>query len=104
MSQSKLVVSLDGYRVYANAVGDPANPALFFVHGFSADSSIFNSIFDNTDNTREFFLVSRLPRVSLSMLASALRYGTILVGPGGQANPAQLKAIHRTSSHKTLLP
>ncbi|KIP05720.1 hypothetical protein PHLGIDRAFT_73780 [Phlebiopsis gigantea 11061_1 CR5-6] len=57
MSQSKLGVSLDGTRVYANAVGDPANPALVFVHGFSADSSNFNSIFDNTDNTREFFLV-----------------------------------------------
>jgi pimeloyl-ACP methyl ester carboxylesterase len=54
---SKLILSADGTRIYINAVGEAANPALIFVHGFSTDSAIFDDLFKNADYSQDFFLV-----------------------------------------------
>lgn len=52
------VVSADGTRIFAGAVGNPSNPALVFVHGFTLCGDVFNDIFANSDYSKDFYLVS----------------------------------------------
>lgn len=59
-SKSKVVVSKDGTEIYADAVGDPTNPALVFIHGFSLSSIVFDSIFADQLWTDHVYLVSHL--------------------------------------------
>ncbi|EJD03372.1 alpha/beta-hydrolase [Fomitiporia mediterranea MF3/22] len=54
----KFVHSADGTKIYADAVGDSAHPALVFVHGFSSSAAVFDDIFSNPDNSKEFYLAS----------------------------------------------
>ncbi|EKM53123.1 uncharacterized protein PHACADRAFT_197551 [Phanerochaete carnosa HHB-10118-sp] len=57
MSQTKLISSADDTRIYANAIGNASNPVLVFIHGFSADSTVFNDIFHSAKNSTSFYLV-----------------------------------------------
>ena len=70
MSQSKIVQSADGTRIYASAQGNASKPALVFLHGFSTDSTIYNDLFSKVENNTDFFLVS-LPGLRLEGLANA---------------------------------
>lgn len=53
----KFVVSKDGTRVFAGALGNPEKPALIFVHGIMTSSSVFNEIFSSPENSKDFYLV-----------------------------------------------
>lgn len=54
----KKVQSADGTKIYADAVGNSTNPTLIFVHGFSSSATVFDNIFSNATNSKEFYLVS----------------------------------------------
>ncbi|KDQ22839.1 hypothetical protein PLEOSDRAFT_36899 [Pleurotus ostreatus PC15] len=56
-SESKIVVSADGTEIYANAIGDPSQPALVFMHGFSMSSLVFDAIFDDPKWSSQVYLV-----------------------------------------------
>lgn len=53
----KFVVSADGSKIFASAVGNPEKPALVFVHGYALTSAVFNDIFSNPWNSKDFYLV-----------------------------------------------
>ena len=54
----KFVVSADGTRVFAAALGDPSKPALVFVHEIALSGSVFNKLFAKLNEMNEFYLVS----------------------------------------------
>ena len=53
------VLSADGTKIYADAVGKPANPALIFTAGFGLGVEVFNDIFSDPELSKNFYLVSR---------------------------------------------
>ncbi|THH07991.1 hypothetical protein EW145_g3019 [Phellinidium pouzarii] len=53
----KFVISADGTRIYADAVGSSSNPALVFAHGFTASSVAYNGLFSNPDYSKNFYLI-----------------------------------------------
>lgn len=57
---SKLLKSADGTQIYADAIGNPANPAVVFIHGFSLSSSAFDLVFNDQKWTKGLYLVSYL--------------------------------------------
>ena len=56
----KFVISADGTRIHAGALGDPNKPALVFVHGITLSGSIFNELFAKLNELNEFYLVSAI--------------------------------------------
>jgi len=54
---SKLLKSNDGTEIYADAVGDPSNPSIVFIHGFSLSSIAFDSVFSDPKFFENFYLV-----------------------------------------------
>lgn len=54
---SKLLTSVDGTAVYAEAMGNPANPHIVFMHGFSLSSVVWDNIFHDTRYSNQFYLV-----------------------------------------------
>lgn len=57
--ESKVLVSADGTEVYADAVGDPAKPAVVFIHGFSLSTIVFDTIFNDQLWIDQVYLVGR---------------------------------------------
>lgn len=55
----RYIISADGTKVFAGALGDPTKPALVFVHGFSLCSSIFNDLFARSENSKGYYLVCK---------------------------------------------
>lgn len=55
---SKYVTSSDGVKIYADAVGDPANPSIVFIHGFMLSAMAFDNIFFNEQYSSRYYLVS----------------------------------------------
>lgn len=53
----KYVTSSDGTKVYAEAVGQPANPSLVLAHGFGSSATVFNELFANEELSKNFYLV-----------------------------------------------
>ncbi|PFH46681.1 hypothetical protein AMATHDRAFT_43441 [Amanita thiersii Skay4041] len=53
----KYVKSMDGTQIYADSAGDPKNPAIVLIHGFSLSSLVFDPIFDDPAWTRHVYLV-----------------------------------------------
>ncbi|KAK2466552.1 hypothetical protein APHAL10511_001414 [Amanita phalloides] len=51
------VSSPDGTRIYAQALGDPSNPPIVFIHGFSLSSVIFDPIFDDPKWVERLYLI-----------------------------------------------
>ncbi|VDB86522.1 unnamed protein product [Peniophora sp. CBMAI 1063] len=49
--------SADGTVVYAEAVGDPSDPQIIFLHGFSLSTIVFDSIFYDPRYAKQFYLV-----------------------------------------------
>lgn len=56
----KRLTSADGTRIYADAVGDPANPAILFAHGFGGCAEIFNDIFSESKFSEKHYLVDTI--------------------------------------------
>ncbi|VDC05615.1 unnamed protein product [Peniophora sp. CBMAI 1063] len=54
---SKRLTSADGTAVYAEAIGNPANPHLVFMHGFSLSTVIWDCIFHESRYMDQFYLV-----------------------------------------------
>jgi hypothetical protein len=57
-SQVKIATSLDGTKIWAEAVGDPSNPALVWVHGFATSALYFNKPFNDPDYLSKFYMAS----------------------------------------------
>ena len=53
------VVSSDGGKIYAEAVGDPSKPAIVFIPGYSLPSLVFQKQFEDGDLLKEFYLVRK---------------------------------------------
>ena len=51
------LTSADGTRIYADAVGNPENPALIFTHGFGSCAEVFNDIFSEPKFSEKHYLV-----------------------------------------------
>lgn len=60
LSSFKKVIakSADGTEIYADAVGDPLNPVIIFIHGFSLSAIVFDEIFNDAKWSKNFYLVS----------------------------------------------
>ena len=56
----KFVVSADGTRIFAGALGVPDKPALIFVHGFTLSGSIFDDLFARLESSKDYYLASLL--------------------------------------------
>lgn len=53
----KFVVSADGTRVFAGALGNPEKPALVFIHGMTLSGSVYNNLFSMPELSNDFYLV-----------------------------------------------
>ena len=51
------VTSVDGTRIYSEALGDSTKPAIVFIHGFQLSSAAFDPIFDDPKWTDKLYLV-----------------------------------------------
>jgi pimeloyl-ACP methyl ester carboxylesterase len=56
-ANARFATSQDGTRIYADAVGDPSNPAVVFVHGFTLAADVFDKLFRNSQLLRRIYLV-----------------------------------------------
>ncbi|VDC05612.1 unnamed protein product [Peniophora sp. CBMAI 1063] len=54
---AKRLTSADGTAVYAEAIGDPSNPSIVFLHGFSLSTVVWDCIFHEPRYTDKFYLV-----------------------------------------------
>lgn len=54
----RLITSLDGAKIFAQAVGDSRLPPLVFIHGFSLSSLVWASALRNVDLLRNFHLIA----------------------------------------------
>ena len=84
---AKNVTSLDGTKVYADALGDPNNPSLVFVHGFSSSAAIFNVLFANAELSQRFHLVRGRPLVLSLMRANQEKIRYDMRGHGRSVKP-----------------
>ncbi|KAK0452980.1 Alpha/Beta hydrolase protein [Desarmillaria tabescens] len=57
ITQSLMLTSADGTKIYADASGDSTKPAIVFIHGVSLSSVVWNDIFCDTKWTDLFYLV-----------------------------------------------
>ncbi|EKM52165.1 uncharacterized protein PHACADRAFT_262673 [Phanerochaete carnosa HHB-10118-sp] len=55
---NKEAVSADGTRIYAEAAGDPSNPALVCMHGFTGTSFTFHKQLANPQLLRHVFVIA----------------------------------------------
>lgn len=53
-----IVTSSDGVKIYADAVGNPANPSIVFIHGFMLSGLAFDNIFNDERYFSRYYLVS----------------------------------------------
>ncbi|KAJ6541410.1 Alpha/Beta hydrolase protein, partial [Mycena capillaripes] len=53
----RFVTSADGTKIFAEARGDPSNPAIVFIHGFGIGAMAFNEIFDDPQWLIQVYLV-----------------------------------------------
>ncbi|KAJ3562281.1 hypothetical protein NP233_g9676 [Leucocoprinus birnbaumii] len=56
-NDTRMLVSADGTRIYANAVGDPSKQAIVFIHGFCWSLIAFDDIFEDRRWTSKLYLV-----------------------------------------------
>ncbi|KDQ07310.1 hypothetical protein BOTBODRAFT_180826 [Botryobasidium botryosum FD-172 SS1] len=49
--------SKDGTQIYAEAQGNPANPAIVWVHGYISNSFIFDNVFQSQDYLSKYYMV-----------------------------------------------
>ncbi len=54
---SKIFLSADGTKVYAEATGDLSKPALVFIHGLSSNVLVFDRQFKDPRLNENFYLV-----------------------------------------------
>lgn len=54
---SKVLESADGTKLFAEAAGDPANPALVFIHGFGVSGVAFDAQFEDPRLNENLYLV-----------------------------------------------
>ncbi|OCH85852.1 alpha/beta-hydrolase [Obba rivulosa] len=54
---SKVLKSADGMEIYADAVGNPSNPSIVFIHGFSLSSIVFDNVFADPKFSQNYYLV-----------------------------------------------
>ncbi|EMD35722.1 hypothetical protein CERSUDRAFT_124390 [Gelatoporia subvermispora B] len=54
---SKVLKSSDGTEIYADAVGNPSNPSIVLIHGFSLSSSVFDNVFADPKFSEKHYLV-----------------------------------------------
>ncbi|KAJ7303569.1 Alpha/Beta hydrolase protein [Mycena albidolilacea] len=47
VAPGRFVTSADGTKIFAEARGDPSNPAIVFIHGFGIGAMAFNDIFND---------------------------------------------------------
>lgn len=56
-SQVKVLHSTDGTVIYADAIGDPQNPSIVFVHGFALSGIVFDGLFSDPQLVKNIYLV-----------------------------------------------
>jgi hypothetical protein len=58
VAPGRFVTSADGTKIFAEARGDPSNPAIVFIHGFGIGAMAFNNIFNDPLWLNRVYLVS----------------------------------------------
>jgi hypothetical protein len=77
---TRMLISADGTEIYANAIGDPSNQAIVFIHGFVWSLMAFDDIFTNPHWTNQFHLVRFLVSSMCSRLNEVpIMYHTLRV-------------------------
>lgn len=76
-----LVRSADGTEIYADAVGDPARPAIVFIHGFSLSALVFDPIFADPEWLENAYLVRPRLGAAVPFLISCCDIETIVCVP-----------------------
>lgn len=92
VTTSKLVKSADGTTIYADAVGNPQNPSLVFVHGFALSGAVFDRLFSNTKLNSKYYLVSTSNGLAPSDLLTHLQVRYDLRGHGRSGKPVSASA------------
>lgn len=54
---ARYISSVDGTKVYADAIGDSSNPSIIFIHGFALSASVFDNIFIGKRYADNYYLV-----------------------------------------------
>lgn len=57
---SKVIISTDGVKIYAEAIGDPSKPALVLIPGYSLSTIVFEKQFSDANLYKDVYLVRRL--------------------------------------------
>jgi pimeloyl-ACP methyl ester carboxylesterase len=58
-------VSADGTKIFAEAIGNPSNPVVVFVHGFSSSGLVFEKQFANSMMQENLYQVRSLSALFL---------------------------------------
>ena len=56
-TDERVIVSSDGTRIWAEAAGDPANPAIVFIHGLACSALLFDKQFQDQALLDKLYLV-----------------------------------------------
>ncbi|KAH8116707.1 alpha/beta-hydrolase [Phellopilus nigrolimitatus] len=56
-TNSKTLTSSDGTQIYADAVGNPENPCIVFIHGLALSGMAYDNIFSDEKYSSKFYLV-----------------------------------------------
>ncbi|KAF8990565.1 alpha/beta-hydrolase [Cyathus striatus] len=53
-----LIMSSDGTQIFASAVGNPRNPPIVFVHGYTLSAAVFDDLFKEQQLNSRYYLLS----------------------------------------------
>jgi pimeloyl-ACP methyl ester carboxylesterase len=57
---SKTLQSKDGTIIYADAIGNPTNPGVVFIHGSFLNAVVFDNLFADKSLLDKLYLVSQI--------------------------------------------
>lgn len=82
MGSSKFVSSEDGTKIWTDAVGDPSKPSVVFIPGASSSALIFEKQFEDSELTKDLYLVNHLSWKQRHLLMQMSRFVTMFADRG----------------------
>jgi pimeloyl-ACP methyl ester carboxylesterase len=55
--EGQIIVSKDGKRIWAQALGTPSKPAVVFIHGFGCTAAAFDKQFSDPEMLSNIYMV-----------------------------------------------
>ena len=105
MSKVLTLTSKDGTKIYADALGNPSNPAIVFVHGVALCADVFDILFAKEILNKNFYLVRLIHSLnhSLSTLLRS-RFVTTCAVMVAAVCPKTRKVIRPSNTQRTTRP